>query len=358
MERERAPGRPIRLAVPTAALAALALLGTACGSQGGATVPPATSTLSATPAATPTPDPAALLARLTDLTAYEAEPVPTMAVHGRRDAGNGIVVSDVTFPSAGGGEVSAWLVTPAGKGPFAGLVYLHGSETDRDDLLDEATAMAHGGAVSLVLDAPFARPGADRSALLLQWDRPEVEVQVTAQAVMDVRRALDILAARPDVDPGRLGFVGHSWGANIGVDVAALDGRLRATLLICPRPSWTGLLRSGAVYWARSAAQAVGPVAWERYLDAMAPFDALPFVQRIAGPGLYVQYGTADEVIPEQVSQQLVRALGGRGRVSYYPANHALNAAATADRVAWLVARLGLRPIPAAAVAEVGLPDE
>jgi dienelactone hydrolase len=327
-------------------------------------MPPATSIVSATPAtsatpaATPTPDPAALLARLTDLTAYQAEPVPALAVHGRRDAGSGIVVSDVTFPSAGGGEVSAWLVTPAGEGPFAGLVYLHGSETDRDDLLDEATAMARGGAVSLVLDAPFARPGADRSALLLQWDRPEVEVGVTAQAVMDVRRALDILAARSDVDPGRLGFVGHSWGANIGVDVAALDGRLRATLLICPRPSWTGLLRSGSVYWARSAAQAVGPIAWERYLDAMAPFDALPFVQRIAGPGLYIQYGTADEVIPEKVSQQLVRALGGRGTVSYYPANHALNAAATADRVAWLVGRLGLRPVPAAAVAEVGLPDE
>ena len=48
---------------------------------------------------------------------------------------------------------------PSRRGPFAGLVYLHGSETDRDDFLDEAVAMARGGAASIVMDAPFARTG-------------------------------------------------------------------------------------------------------------------------------------------------------------------------------------------------------
>ncbi|MDH4333747.1 MAG: hypothetical protein OEW24_00535 [Chloroflexota bacterium] len=39
-------------------------------------------------------------------------------------------------------------------------------------------------------------------------------------------------------------------------------------------------------------------------------------------------------------------------------AGHALDAAATADRVAWLVSRLDLEPISAEVLAEVGLPDE
>lgn len=363
MDRPPTPDLPFRIAWPVAAVALLVVACAPGGSGGTAepsasTAPVATPPADTPPVATPTPDPAALFSQLAALTSYTVDPIPSLTVHDRRDAGEGITVSDVTFPSARGGEVTAWLVAPTGNGPFAGLVYLHGSETDRNDLLDEATAVAHGGAVSLVLDAPFARPGADRSSLLLQWDHPDVEVRVTAQAVMDVRRALDVLAARPDVDPDRLGFVGHSWGANIGANVAALDPRLDATLLICPRPSWTGFLRSGAVYWARSAAQAVGPTAWERYLEAMAPFDALPLVDRVAGPGLYVQYGTADEVIPETVSHQLVDALGDRAKVTYYPANHALNTAATTDRVAWLVQRLGLEPVSPAVVAAVGLPDE
>lgn len=80
----------------------------------------------------------------------------------RTDA-DGIRVTDVSYASAAGGRATAWLVQPPDRssGPYAGLVYFHGSETDRDDFLDEAVAMAWSGAVSLVLDAPFARRGED-----------------------------------------------------------------------------------------------------------------------------------------------------------------------------------------------------
>jgi hypothetical protein len=40
-----------------------------------------------------------------------------------------------------------------------------------------------------------------------------------------------------------------------------------------------------------------------------------------------------------------------------YDAGHALDDAATADRIGWLVERLGLEPISAAVLDEVGLPD-
>jgi hypothetical protein len=43
---------------------------------------------------------------------------------------------------------------------------------------------------------------------------------------------------------------------------------------------------------------------------------------------------------------------------SYDAAGHALNADATADRIAWLVERLDLGLVPASVVAKVGLPDE
>ena len=42
--------------------------------------------------------------------------------------------------------------------------------------------------------------------------------------------ALDILAGRPEVDPERIGAVGHSLGAKEVLYLAALDGRVRATV--------------------------------------------------------------------------------------------------------------------------------
>ena len=56
-----------------------------------------------------------------------------------------------------------------------GLVYLHGSETDRDDFLDEAVAMARGGAAAIVVDAPFSRTGTSRKAFLLNFGLAERE---------------------------------------------------------------------------------------------------------------------------------------------------------------------------------------
>jgi acetyl esterase/lipase len=51
--------------------------------------------------------------------------------------------------------------------------------------------------------------------------------------VYDSLRALDWLAARPDVDPARLGTLGMSMGSTMAQWVAALDERVKATVDIC-----------------------------------------------------------------------------------------------------------------------------
>ena len=55
----------------------------------------------------------------------------------------------------------------------------------------------------------------------------------TALEVLDARRALDVLAARPEVDAGRLGFTGESGGSNSTYWVAALDDRVRLSVPVC-----------------------------------------------------------------------------------------------------------------------------
>jgi len=89
----------------------------------------------------------------------------------------------------------------------------------------------------------------------------------------------------------------------------------------------------------------------------MAPLDALAQIGSVDAQRLYLQYGTEDDVVPTEVSAELIVAADG-ARADLYPAGHALDDDATADRVAWLVERLALQPIGSDVLATVGLPDE
>ncbi|MGI8658453.1 MAG: alpha/beta hydrolase family protein [Candidatus Limnocylindria bacterium] len=196
-----------------------------------------------------------------------------------------------------------------------------------------------------------------RTGTLQDYFDPASEAALTEQTVVDVQRAFDVLSARPDVDPARLGFIGHSWGASLGAVVAARDPRPAASVLITGRPSWTGFLLEAADRFAGSRAL-VGEDGWQAYLDAMAPYDAVASVGEVDADRLYLQFGTADDVvIASHVEQWLAAIQPGVKVDTYAGAGHALDAAAVADRARWLADALGLGPIADEALEAVGLPD-
>jgi pimeloyl-ACP methyl ester carboxylesterase len=55
--------------------------------------------------------------------------------------------------------------------------------------------------------------------------------QVIDQTI-EVRRAIDLLLLQPEVDPKRVGYVGHDYGAMYGSIVAGHDKRVKAYVLI------------------------------------------------------------------------------------------------------------------------------
>jgi hypothetical protein len=129
--------------------------------------------------------------------------------------------------------------------------------------------------------------------------------------------------------------------------------------MISPRPSWTGFLATSDEDWVTTRRRIVGEDAWLAYLTALAPFDALPQVPRVAGERLLLQYGTADDVVPVEVAQDLVDAIAPDGTTEWFDgAGHAIDDAATAARCAWLSELLALPTVPPDALVEVGLPDQ
>jgi len=49
----------------------------------------------------------------------------------------------------------------------------------------------------------------------------------------DVRVAFDYLATRPEVDPNKMGFIGHSYGGRMAIWASVFDERIRAAVSNC-----------------------------------------------------------------------------------------------------------------------------
>ena len=58
-------------------------------------------------------------------------------------------------------------------------------------------------------------------------------VSATMKGIWNHRRAVDVLQALPDVDPEKIGVIGHSLGGHNSLFVAAFDSRIKAAVTSC-----------------------------------------------------------------------------------------------------------------------------
>jgi dienelactone hydrolase len=236
-----------------------------------------------------------------------------------------IKVHDVTFTSAGGRKVDGLLTVPPGKGPFPAVVYLHGSGGDRTELLVPATWMAARRVVALTLTMPEGSTSAGTPTEQLVAQKEGV-----VDSVIAARRAVDALAALPQVDPDRIGLVGWSSGARIGAILAGIEPRLKAF----------DLLSGGSPpveEYASQAPESLRP-AIRRELGAV---DPLRWVAKARPGSVLLQDGRKDTVVPRAALLALAKAAGKAAEVRWYPAQgHAPGRAAYADQLDWIASKL------------------
>jgi hypothetical protein len=119
---------------------------------------------------------------------------------------DGVTIRDISYASPKGGRVPAYLVLPPGQGPYAGILFGHRAKEgspvrNRKEFLDEA--LAHAGAVSLLIDAPFAPPEFRSEPESLNSQEPLTE----QQQLIDLRRGVYLLRSLGEVDPSRIAYV-------------------------------------------------------------------------------------------------------------------------------------------------------
>jgi dienelactone hydrolase len=261
---------------------------------------------------------------------------------------DGVRVYDVTYASPKGGRVTAYLVAPAtGKGPFAGLVFGHWGPGNRTEFLPEATLYARAGAVSLLIDYPWTRPAPWRKSLKSAED-PESDHQAFVQAVVDLRRGIDLLAARPDVDPKRLAYVGHSWGAQWGAILSAVDGRLKGCVLIGGTPDQAAIWRDSNDPGVEEARRSIPMEKLDAYLATCDRTAAVRYVPHSVVPVLF-QFARYERYFDRAAMERYERAARGPKEVKWYDTGHELNdVQALRDRAAWLRERVGIGSVASA----------
>ena len=260
------------------------------------------------------------------------------------------IIYDITYASPKGGVVPAYLVVPKGKGPFPAVIWGHwywenSPMRNRKEFLDEAIALAQAGVVSLLPDGPIARPGHVTN------NEPLNEQQITdmVQAVVDMRRGLDLLLAREDVDPKRIAFVGHSYHASAGAILSGTDRRFKAFVLMAGSLSDEVDLQSKEEQEHRLK---VGPERYDAFVKKYAWIDPGKYAAH-AGPAfVFLQYGKEKYFTPERI-REYEKIVSEPKRLKIYDAPHALNAVARRDRIQFLTEQLKLRPLSDSIIAAI-----
>lgn len=285
----------------------------------------------------PPPAPAIPPAAPVTLFAYDAG-APLAYVESPAGASSAADLFQISFAGGAGSRATGWLAVPREAGLRPAVILLHGAPGTAAAFMSvDGLMLAERGAVVLALDAPFARRGGST------WYFTPGDSLEQVQLIVDLQRAVDVLRARPDVDPARIAFVGGSYGGAMGSLFIGIEHRLAASILFVADG---GLV---AHYTQRDGTPIGGldalPAAQrQRWLDAMWPIEGERFIHRRSPAPLLFQNGTFDALVATDDAEALHAAAGPGATVMWYPSGHGLPIQARTDRFTWLAQQIGIRP--------------
>ena len=182
------------------------------------------------------------------------------------------------------------------------------------------TVLAESGVPAILFKLPYygeRSPAEGRQVLLHDVG---LFAECIRQAGLDVRRTVDVLASRPEVDPARIGVSGISLGAILAASACGAEPRLqRANLIlgggdlrrIIGSAREAGEMRASLARLAPATRQAV-----EAALDRAEPLAHAAALRRLAEAGrLMMVNASEDEVVPPDCTRRLAEAVGMKDKV-------------------------------------------
>jgi uncharacterized protein len=212
------------------------------------------------------------------------------------------IVHDLSYAGPNG-RITALYVLPKGDGPFPAVLFMPGAPGARFTFYTEALALAQRGIASLLPDPPYARPPIEDVVEFTPSDKDGI-----VQEVVEMRRSIDFLVSKEEIDPSRLGYVGFSWGGSLGANFAALERRVGSFVLMSAIPRLSADLRQ--------LGQERGAAPGAAYEEAMEPIDAVNYLPHVAPNALFLQFGSEDTRPSPEMGHEIEDAASSRSRPS------------------------------------------
>lgn len=243
----------------------------------------------------------------------------------------GVFVREISFLS-GRRRITGVVVAGRGSKPHPGVLFVHwlGDEhtTNHTEFEPDAIALARKGVTSLLIDAMWSQ-----ADWFEKGRTPANDYANSIAQVVDLRRSLDLLLRLPNVDPGRIAYVGHDFGSMYGALLAGVDAR----------PQWF-VLMAGTTSFSDWYLLGSKPADVPAYVAEMSALDPAPYLARARARGFYFQFSARDRYITEQNARAFFEAAPLPRTMAVYNVDHSLaTPAAFADRVAWLSEKLALQ---------------
>lgn len=173
--------------------------------------------------------------------------------------------------------------------------------------------MAEQGIATLMLYMPNYGPRAPKDGPRVKAQHQDMDAMIATmrQAVLDVRRAGDWLARRPDVEPSRIGIVGISLGAVIGSLTAGVDDRFGRSVFLIGGGDLPAIVMNGS----KETALAKERLEKEGFtIDKLRTLwkdvEPITFASRVRAEEILLINAEADEVIPKDCTVRLAAAMG------------------------------------------------
>ena len=240
---------------------------------------------------------------------------------------DGVMLRDITYASLDGGRNAATIISrKSTTGPRPAVLFVHwygppAPTSNRTQFIPDAIDLAKQGAISLLIDTPWSRPE------YFKERTRETDYVRSIQQVKDLRRALDVLLSLPDVDPQRVAYVGHDFGAMYGALAVASDTRVKAFVFMAGTASFSDWFLYGRPKLEGEARQ--------KFVDELAPLDPVRYLPKLKMP-ILLQFADDDEHVSKERADALAGAANNPKTIRVYSAKHELNDEATRDRIMWL----------------------
>jgi fermentation-respiration switch protein FrsA (DUF1100 family) len=231
----------------------------------------------------------------------------------------GLHVTRLSYAAADGQTVPAFLAEPTAHRRTGCLIW-SGPSSRKEDAAPAWEVLGRLGLTTFSIDL---RDRGQRAVTALTLaaavDSPRQIRDVVRGSAIDLRRAIDLLDARPGCRHN-IGLVGDSLGGIIGAVVAGDDPRIKAVVLLSVPGTWQALLTATARILPGIERRS------DRFQAArfslLRPYDPVNWVGRIAPRPLLLMHGDRDTIVTNATFQDLQSAALQPVTALRYPGGH------------------------------------